>query len=107
MDCLQEAPVLVIVLVDPSKGGLGEFFGQTQGAMQAASACVQNMSLAASDLGFETVWFTFFRPEKIKSILKIPTNLDIAAVLPLGKPRKPPKAPPRKEPVVHRQRYGG
>jgi nitroreductase len=75
--------------------------------MQAVSACVQNMMLAAADLGLGSLWFTFFAPQKVQSILNVPENLEIAAVLPIGKPREEAKAPPRKEPVVHKDRYVG
>ena len=105
MDYIAEAPILAVVTVDPKKGGLGSFFGQKYGAMQAASACIQNMMLAASDLGLETLWFTFFEPQKLQQALNIPPHLEIAGVLPIGKPKDPPKAPPRKDAKVHRQRY--
>ncbi len=105
MNFIEEAPVLIVVTVDPDKGGLGSFFGQPYGAMQAASACIQNMMLAASDMGLESLWFTFFAPEKLQETLDIPQNLEIAGVLPIGKPKEPIKTPPRKAPKVHRQRY--
>jgi nitroreductase len=53
------------------------------------------------------LWFTFFAPQKVQSILNVPENLEIAGVLPIGKPREEAKAPPRKEPVVHKDRYVG
>ncbi len=102
---LEGAPVLVAVVYDPSKGGLGSFFGQKEGAIQAASACVQNMLLAAADEGFGTLWFTWFEPETLKSILDIPKNLEIASVIPIGKPKDALKAPPRKAPKIHKERY--
>lgn len=102
---LEGAPVLVVVVYDPSKGGLGSFFGQKEGAIQAASACVQNMLLAAADEGFGTLWFTWFEPETLKSILNIPENLEIAGVIPIGKPKDALKAPPRKAPKIHKERY--
>ena len=105
MAFLEEAPVLIMVVVDPSKGGLGDYFGQKYGALQAGSACVQNMMLAAADMGIGSLWFTFFRPEKLKAALGIPEHLEIAAVVPLGKPKELMKAPPRKNPEVYRQRY--
>ena len=106
MDWLLEAPVFIIVVADPNKGGLGNFFGQGHGAIQAASACVQNMMLAAADMGLGSLWFTFFRPEALKTALNIPENLEVAAVLPVGTPKDPAKAPPRKEPTVYPQQYG-
>jgi nitroreductase len=105
MGYLEEAPVLVVVVVDPSRSGLGQFFDQGYGAIQAASACVQNMMLAAADMGLGSLWCTFFRPEKLQSLLNIPENLEVAGVLPIGKPREPIEAPPRKDPTIHRERY--
>jgi nitroreductase len=106
MDFLQEAPVMVVVTVDPGKGGLGGFFGQKHGALQAGSACIQNMLLAASDMGLEALWFTFFDPDKLRQALDIPQHLEIAGILPIGKPKESLKTPPRKAPQVHYQRYG-
>lgn len=106
MDWLLEAPVLIIVISNPKKSGLGSYFGQGNGALQATSACVQNMMLAAADMGLGSTWFTFFRPEKLNEALNIPENLEIAAVLPIGTPNDPAKAPPRKEPKVYAQQYG-
>ncbi len=105
MDFIEKAPVLIVIVVDPAKGGLGSFFDQKYGAMQAASSCIQNMMLAASDMGLESLWFTFFAPQKLQAALDIPQDLSIAGVLPIGKAKEPLKAPPRKTPKVHRQRY--
>jgi nitroreductase len=105
MDFLDEAPVYIAVVVDTSKGGLGSFFGQSYGALEAVSACVQNMMLAAADQGLGTLWFTFFAPQTVQSILNVPDHLEIAGVLPIGTPKEEAKAPPRKEPVVHKDRY--
>jgi nitroreductase len=102
---LQEAPVLVVVVYNPTKGGLGNFFGQPEGAFQAASACIQNMLLAAADEGFGTLWFTWFEPDKLQSILNIPENLKIAGVIPIGKPKEAVEAPPRKPPKIHSESY--
>ena len=105
VDFLEEAAVLIVVVVNPSRGGLGSFFGQKHGAIQAASACVQNMLLACADMGLGALWFTFFRPEKLRAILNIPEKLEIAGVIPIGTPKEPTKTPPRKEPKIHRNRY--
>jgi len=106
VEFLEEAPVLVVVLANTSLGGLGSFFGQKHGAIQAASACVQNMMLAAADMELGSLWFTFFRPEKLRVVLHIPEDMEIAAVVPFGKPKGQIMAPPRKELMIHRQHYG-
>jgi nitroreductase len=106
MSLLEEAPVLVVVVFDPSRGGLGQFFDQKYGALQAASACVQNMMLAAANLGLGSLWFTFFRPGRLQTILGIPENMEIAGVIPIGTAKGPIEVPPRKNLKIHRQRYG-
>jgi nitroreductase len=106
MGYLEEAPVLVVVVVDPSRSGLGSFFDQRYGAMQAGSACIQNMMLAAADMGLGALWCTWFRPEKLQALLDVPENLEIAGVVPIGKPTEPIEAPPRKDPKIYRKRYG-
>ena len=105
MDFLEEAAVLVVVVVNPARGGLGSFFGQKHGAIQAASACVQNMLFACTDMGLGALWFTFFRPEKLRAILNIPEKLEIAGVIPIGRLKEPTNTPPRKEPKIYLNRY--
>jgi len=105
MSFLEEAFVLVVVLVDTSQGGLGIYFGQKYGAIQAGAACAQNMMLAATDMGIGSLWFTFFRPEKLGAVFNVPHNLEIVAVVLLGKSKEPIKVPPRKALIVHRRCY--
>ena len=106
LDFIEEAPVLIAVLFDPTQGGLGKFFGQNLGAISAAAACVQNIMLAAADMGLGTLWFTFFNPEEMRVSLGVPETLEVAGVLPVGKVKGTIKAPPRKNPKIHRQSYG-
>ena len=105
LDFVAGAPLLIVVTYDPAKGGLGEFFGQAHGALQAASACIQNMMLTAETVGLGSLWFTFIDPEKLKTLLNVPDRLETAGVIIVGKPAMAAKAPPRKEPRVHYQRY--
>ena len=106
LDFIEEAPVLVAVLFDPSENGLGGYFGQAQGAIAAAAACVQNILLAAADMSLGTLWFTFFNPEEMRACLGVPANLEVAGVIPMGRVKGTIKAPPRKEARVHRECYG-
>lgn len=105
MDFVADAPLMVVVLYDPKKGGLGGFFDQPHGALQAASAGIQNMMLCATELGLDSLWFTFFSPSALRPILNIPDTLDVAGAILLGQPAAAAKAPPRKSPVVHRERF--
>jgi nitroreductase len=105
MDFVVDTPLMVVVLYDPKKGGLGGYFEQPHGALQAASAGIQNMMLCATDLGLDSLWFTFFSPNALRPILNIPDTLDVAGAILLGQPAMASKAPPRKPPVVHRERF--
>ncbi len=105
MEFVGDCPLILVVVSDPSKGGLGNFFNQPHGALQAASACIQNMMLMASELGLGTLWFTFFDPEDVKPLLNIPSELDIAGAVLVGAPAAEVKAPPRKPPKIHDNRF--
>jgi len=106
LDFLEQAPVLVVVLFDPSRGGLGGYFNQPHGALMAASAAIQNLMLAAAEMGLGSLWFTFFDPARLGPVLNLPQNLSIAGIIPLGRPKAWPEAPPRKPARVHWQRHG-
>ncbi|BEQ13652.1 nitroreductase family protein [Desulfoferula mesophila] len=103
---LDQAPVYVAVLFDPQKAGLGVYFGQSQGALAAASAAVQNLMLAATEQGLGSLWLTFFDPKDMARALGAPEGLEVAGIIPLGVPDEEPKAPPRKDPKVFRDFYG-
>jgi nitroreductase len=105
MSFLEQAPAIIVVVFDPAQKGLGDFFNQKHGALQAVSACVQNMILAAAEYGLGSLWFTWFDPKEMQAALNIPVHLEIAAVIPIGKPKGEIKAPPRQEPRVHRERF--
>ena len=105
MGFVGDCPLILMVVSDPSKGGLGNFFNQPHGALQAASACIQNMMLMAAELGLGTLWFTFFDPDDVKPLLSIPAELEIAGAVLVGTPAAEAKAPPRKPPKIHDNRF--
>ncbi|MCB2226870.1 MAG: nitroreductase family protein [Desulfarculaceae bacterium] len=102
---LDQAPVIVVVFADPKKGGLGGYFNQPLGALQGASAAVQNLMLAAAEKGLGSLWLTFFDPDALASALGAPQGLQVAGVIPLGVPAGEVKAPPRKAPKVFSEAY--
>jgi len=105
-DFLDQAPVYVVVFYDPRKGGLGPYFNQPLGALQGASAAVQNLMLAAAEQGLGSLWLTFFDPAAMAQALGAPEGLEVAGVIPLGVPAGEVKAPPRKAPKVFLDAYG-
>lgn len=106
MQFLEEAPVLLVVVVDLTRAGLGKYFGQKYGSIQAGSAFIQNLLLAATDIGLSALWFTFFNPEDLRHLLIIPDNMEILAVVPVGKPKVRADTVPRKALKLYGQSYG-
>ena len=54
-------------------------------------AAIQNMLLAANSLGLATAWVGAFSDSQIRITLKIPDNVRIHAIIPLGKALRQPK----------------
>jgi 5,6-dimethylbenzimidazole synthase len=105
MNFIGECPLILVVAYDPEKGGLGSYFEQPHGALQSASACIQNMMLMATDLGLDSLWFTFFNPLSLKQVLNIPEKMDVAGAIMIGTPAMIAKTPPRKTPEIHQNKY--
>jgi len=57
---------------------------------------VEHMVLAATALGYGTCWIGAFSEAEVKRILKIPENLAVIALLPIGVPDESPPPRPRK-----------
>ena len=58
---------------------------------------MQTFSLAAHDMGLGSVILGLFDAKKAGEILKVPENVEVVAMAPLGYPAKDSKTPPRKE----------
>ncbi len=106
IDFIEEAPLVIAVLVDPRKGGLGDYFNQPAGSIQAGSACMLNMMLAATTLGFGTLWFTFFDPAEVRPIISVPDNLEIVGLLFVGKAAGDVPSSRRRDPVIYADHFG-
>ena len=84
---VEEAPVLIIVLVDSEKSGLRyRERGKTLYCFQDSAAAIENMLLAAKALGLGGCWVGAFEEEKVKNILRIPAKLRPVAILSIGFP---------------------
>jgi len=59
--------------------------------IQDPMIAVEHMVLAATALGYGTCWIGAFNEEAVKQILKIPENLVVIALLPIGVPDEKPK----------------
>lgn len=59
------------------------------------AAAVQNMVLAAADLGLATSWLTGYRESAVRETLDIPDSVPVAALLALGFPEGLERLPER------------
>ena len=95
---ISEAPLAIVVAIEPSRFAIGD-----------AGRAIQNMLLTAWDAGVGGNWVGSGGPAT-KALLGIPEELDVVAILPLGysasaigqgqKTRKPLSE------IVHRERWG-
>jgi nitroreductase len=84
---MQEAPVCIVVAVNPSE--------EPFHFIEDGAAATQNMALAAYSLGLGSCWIGVFRlegergssEEKIKKILEIPKSHRVISLLPIGVPK--------------------
>lgn len=93
-----EAPVVIVVAADLNQAskGYGER-GKNVYALQDTAAAVENILLAACDLGLGSCWVGAFDESAVSQILGLPSNIRPLAILPIGYPvgegRKPPRKP--------------
>jgi nitroreductase len=58
---------------------------------------LEHIVLAATAMGYGTCWIGAFDEDAVKHLLKIPENVKIIALLPIGVPDETPAPRPRKE----------
>ncbi len=79
------APLLIAVCYDNKLGNE---------SLASAYTCIENILLAATSEGLGAVILTF-KGKKIRDLLSIPDNIEIACVMPLGYPAESPEKRPR------------
>lgn len=106
-DRMGEAPVLVLACIETGGGGTSITAGSS------IYPAVQNLMLAARGLGLGTVLTTIHkgREAEVKALLRIPANVETAALIPMGFPGEGARFGPTKrvpvDEVVHRDHWGG
>jgi nitroreductase len=102
---LAGAPACIVILIDPKETPYGSFW------VQDASAAMENMLLAATALGYGSCWVegALRRCEdQLRDILKVPEELRIWSLMPVGKAKTVPDRPEKSDyaDVVHHNRFG-
>ena len=85
-DWFLEAPVIIVGCVDP-KVAWSKIFGGEYWKVDAAIA-MQNLILAATELGLGTCWIAAFKEAAAKKALNIPRRIRVVAMTPLGYPEE-------------------
>lgn len=93
---VRDAPVVIVVCADLDKASSRYGFrGKNLYCIQDTAAAIQNILLAAHDIGLGTCWVGAFDEEDVKLTLGLPDNLRPVALITIGYPKEIPKMPKR------------
>ncbi|MBW2989373.1 nitroreductase family protein [Candidatus Woesearchaeota archaeon] len=97
-DWMEDAPVHIVIAADPGK--TERFYGargKRLYTIQGCAAAVENIMLAANDLGLGSCWIGAFDESKVKRALNMPEKISPQAIITIGHPDEKPNMPPRVE----------
>ncbi|MDK2820730.1 MAG: hypothetical protein PWP31_695 [Clostridia bacterium] len=83
-DWIKQAPVIIVVCGDHKKSWR-RADGKDHCDIDIAIA-IDHMTLAAADLGLGTCWVCMFNAMECSKILRLPSNIEPIALLPIGYP---------------------
>ena len=100
-DIINSAPMLMVISVIKNRSGFerdGSYSTPRNDGWQMYDAGVasQTFCLAAHDKGIGSVILGIFDSAKVASILEVPEDRDVIALIPIGYPAEEPVAPKRK-----------
>jgi len=81
---LIQAPAIIVACADPKKAWKRND-GEEYWKVDAAIA-MQNLVLAATELGLGACWIAVFNEKAVKKTLNIPKHIRVVAMTPLGYP---------------------
>jgi nitroreductase len=106
---LVDADIVIVVCcnIDRIRFAYGKR-GEELYSIQDCAAAVENMLLAAHDLGLGACWIGAFDEEDVKRILRIPGELRPMAIVPIGYAGEEPPPPVRidLDRIVYFEEYG-
>ncbi len=94
------APLVVVACADYAIATQYKERGKTLYCIQDTATSIQNLMLAAHDLGLATCWVGAFHEEQVKTVLQLSDNLRPVALVPVGYPARVPSAPGRVSPTA-------
>ncbi len=111
IDAVRNAPAVIVACAQLGRSGFMKGEAMTSKGdwfMFDVALAMQNLALAAHELGLGTVNVGWFDEQKVEEILQIPEGVVVVELTPLGYPDEEAIAPRRKElgDIVFRERYG-
>ncbi len=100
-----QAPVVIVACAETDRRTMA--CGHPSFLIDAAIA-IDHITLAAVEEGLGTCWIGAFDPEAVRSILGIPSSIEVVELLPLGYPKDPSPVEKKRlayEAIVHRERW--
>ena len=80
-----QAPVVIIVCVDPERSSIYGDNGRNRFCLFDAANVTENILLAATALGYGSCWMAGFQQRQVKEILNIPDSFNVISMIPIGK----------------------
>lgn len=102
---LTQAPLAIVLCAVPSES---EVWEDKDFMMLDAGLAMEHLILAATEQGLGTCWEGWFSEEKARQVLKVPENVRVVAITPLGYASEERRPRPRKsmEEIVFYQTWG-
>jgi nitroreductase len=110
-DAVRNAPVVIVACAELGKSGFYKGEAATDKGdwfMFDVALAMQNLALAAYELGLGTVHVGLMDSKKVEEILQVPPGIRVVELTPLGYPDEEPRAPKRRElnEIVFHEKYG-
>jgi len=106
---IQTAPLVIVVCTVPEKQEMYYGLrGKRLYAVQDCAAAIENLMLAATELGLGSCWVGAFEEDKVRSMLEIPVDVRPQAIITIGYSDETPEARSLSpiETIVYFNRYG-
>ena len=96
-DFVKDVKFIVVVCSDDSQAGRSYDERSEKYCRQQAGAAIENFLLKIADLGLASCWIGAFADDMVKTALKIPDNIKVEAIFPIGYEFKKTKQKPKLE----------
>jgi len=101
---IEQAPAIIAACADPTKSG--EKGDQSYYLLDIGIA-MEHLILAAAEQGLGTCWIGWFEEEKARTALRVPKNIRVVALTPVGYPDEEPEERARRSlgEIVRKDRW--